>query len=92
MVWNYTTFVLVIKKNGKVRPCVDYRRLNAVTIKDAFPLTRIQDCLDSVAGATIFNTFDLTSGYHKIPVRFKIVTKNNNIIKVNQTYLPLQAI
>jgi hypothetical protein len=45
--------VLVIKKNGKVRPCVDYRRLNAVTIKDAFPLPRLQDCLDTVAGPTI---------------------------------------
>jgi hypothetical protein len=60
---------LVIKKNGKVRPCVDYRRLNAVTIKDAFLLPRIQDCLDTVAGATLFSTFDLTSGYHQIPVR-----------------------
>ena len=60
---------LVIKKNGKVRPCVDYRRLNAVTIKDAFLLPRIQDCLDTVAGAILFGTFDLNSGYHQIPVR-----------------------
>jgi hypothetical protein len=67
--------VLVIKKNGKVRPRVDYRRLNAVTIKDAFPLTRIQDCLDTVAGATIFSTFDLTSGYHQISVRSEDIHK-----------------
>ena len=50
--------VLVMKKNGKIRPCVDYRRLNAVTKKDAFPLPRIQDCLDTVAGASHFSTFD----------------------------------
>jgi hypothetical protein len=42
--------VSVIKKNGKVRPCVDYRGIHVVTIKDAFPLPRIQDCLDTVAG------------------------------------------
>lgn len=73
--------VLVIKKNGKVRPCVDYRRLNAVTIKDAFPLPRIQDCLDTVAGATIFSTFDLTSGYHQIPVRSEDIHKTAFVTK-----------
>jgi hypothetical protein len=61
--------VLVIKKNGKVRPCVVYRRLNAVTIKDAFPLPRIQDCLDTVAGATIFSTniFAIASHLKQVP-------------------------
>ena len=67
--------VLVVNKNGKVRPCVDYRRINAVTVKDAFPLPRIQDCLDTVAGATLFNTFDLTSSYHQIPVRSQDIPK-----------------
>lgn len=61
--------VLVRKKNGKVRPCVDYRRLNAVTEPDAFPLPRIKDCLDSVAGSAIFSTFDLISGCHQIPMK-----------------------
>ena len=61
--------VLVRKKSGKIRPCVDYRRLNAVTIKDAFPLPRVSDCLDAVAGSTLFSCFDVTSGYHQIPVR-----------------------
>ena len=73
--------VLVRKKNGKVRPCVDYRRLNAVTTKDAFPLPRIQDCLDAVAGAKYFSTFDLTSGYHQIPVREKDIPKTAFVTK-----------
>ena len=61
--------VLVRKRNGKIRPCVDYRRLNEVARKDALPLPRTQDCLDAVAGATLFSTFDLTSGYHQIPIK-----------------------
>ncbi|CAC5418224.1 unnamed protein product [Mytilus coruscus] len=55
---------LVIKKSGKVRPCVDYRRVNALTIPNAYPLARIQNCLDAVSGATLFSTFDLTSPKH----------------------------
>ena len=73
--------VLVVKKNGKVRPCVDYRRLNAVTIKDAFPLPRIQDCLDAVAEATLFSTFDLTSSYHQIPVKSQDIPKTAFVTK-----------
>ena len=70
-----STIVLVRKKSGKIRPCVDYRRLNAVTVKDAFPLPRVSDCLDAVAGATLFSCFDVTSGYHQIPVRGSDVPK-----------------
>jgi len=73
--------VLVMKKNGKVRPCVDYRRLNSVTKKDAFPLPRIQDCLDTVAGATLFSTFDLTSGFHQIPVKVEDIPKTAFVSK-----------
>ena len=73
--------VLVLKKNGKVRPCVDYRRLNAVTIKDAFPLPRIQDCLDTVSGATLFSTFDVTSSYHQIPVKSQDIPKTAFVTK-----------
>lgn len=47
------------KKSGKIRPCVDYRRLNEITTKDAFPLPRINDYLDAVAGAKLLSTFDL---------------------------------
>ena len=60
---------LVRKRSGKIRPCVDYRRLNAVTIKDAFPLPRINDCLDAVAGAELFSSLDLTCSFHQVPIK-----------------------
>ena len=61
--------VLVRKKNGKLRVYVDYRKLNSMRTKDTFPLHRMQDCLDSVAGSSLFTTLDLTSGYHKGKVK-----------------------
>ena len=66
---------LVRKKSGKIRPCVDYRRLNEITQKDAFPNPRINDCLDSVAGAKLFSTFDLTSGFHQIAIKESDIPK-----------------
>ncbi|KAK2898063.1 hypothetical protein Q8A73_014443 [Channa argus] len=58
--------VMVRKKTGKWRPCVDYRRLNAVTKKDSYPLPRNDDALDYVAGSCWFSSLDLRSGYWQV--------------------------
>lgn len=60
--------VLAPKADGSYRFCVDYRRLNAVTIRDTYPLPRMDDCIDSLGEAKIFSTLDANWGYWQIPI------------------------
>ena len=58
--------VLVPKPNGTLRFCVDYRRLNAITVRDTYPLPRMDECIDFLGEANVFTTLDCNSGYWRI--------------------------
>ena len=59
--------VLITKKDGLIRFCIDYRKLNFLKTKDLYPLPRIDDFLAALSGAKIIS-FDLIQGYHQIPI------------------------
>ena len=67
--------VLVRKKDGEIRFCVDYRKVNDVTEKDVYPLPRIDDVLDQLNGARYFVKLDLYKWYWQVPVREEHVPK-----------------
>lgn len=56
------------KKNGEIRFCVDYRRLNVLTVKDVYPLPRIEDVLHRLSGARFFTSLHLESGFWQVPM------------------------
>lgn len=68
------------KENGKIRMYIDYRRLNQIPTKDAFPLQRIRDCLESVAGSKYFSILGLTSEYHEVKVKKKDIAFGKNMV------------
>jgi hypothetical protein len=67
--------LFVKKKDESMRLCVDYRDLNAVTIKNKYPLPRIDDLFDQLKGAKFFSKIDLRSGYHQLRVRQEDISK-----------------
>ena len=67
--------LLVAKKDGGKRLCVDYRELNKVTVKNRCPLPRIDDLFDQLEGARVFSKLDLRSGFHQVRVREADVPK-----------------
>ncbi|KAA0036538.1 pol protein [Cucumis melo var. makuwa] len=61
--------LFVKKKDGSMHLCIDYRELNKVTVKNCYPLPRIDDLFDQLQGATVFSKIDLRSGYHQLRIR-----------------------
>jgi hypothetical protein len=60
--------IFVLKKDGTQRLCVDYHTLNEVTVKNKYPLPRIDDLFDQLCGACVFSKIDLRSGYHQLKI------------------------
>ena len=60
--------VLVRKKDGSLRFCIDFRKLNSLTVKDSHPLPRICETLESLAGAAHYSTFNMNSGFWQVPM------------------------
>ena len=67
--------VLVLKKDGTLRFCIDFRKLNGVTKKDAYPLPRIDDSIDTLSGSQYFTTLDLASGYWQLGLTDRAMEK-----------------
>ncbi|KAL0534190.1 hypothetical protein IC582_028475 [Cucumis melo] len=67
--------LFVKKKDGSMRLCIDYRELNKVTVKNRYPLPRIDDLFDQLQGATVFSKIDLRLGYHQLRIKDEDVPK-----------------
>ncbi|OWZ11330.1 hypothetical protein PHMEG_00015661 [Phytophthora megakarya] len=66
---------MIRKPDGGIRFCIDYRRLNAVTVKDCYPMPLIDGILDVLGNAKLFSTMDIASGYWNVPMAADSVKK-----------------
>ena len=73
--------VMVRKHDGTLRFCIDFRKLNAVTKGDCYPLPKISACLDALSGAHYFSAFDLRSGYYQVAMDPKDADKTSFVTK-----------
>jgi len=76
--------LFVRKKDGSLRMCIDYRSLNEVTIKNKYPLPRIDDLFDQLQGARYFSKIDLRSGYYQLKIRPSDVPKTAFVTRYGQ--------
>jgi len=76
--------LFVKKKDGTMRMCIDYRNLNAVTVKNKYPLPRIDDLLDQLSKAKYFSKIDLRSGYHQMKIREEDIPKTAFVTRYGQ--------
>jgi hypothetical protein len=76
--------IFVLKKDGTQRLCMDYRALNEVTVKNKYPLPRIDDLFDQLWGACVLSKIDLRSGYHQLKIREYDILKTSFISRYGQ--------
>lgn len=89
------TIVVVPKKDGTLRICVDYRKLNALTIRDSYPIPHMEECINSLGDATMFSTLDATSGFWQAEIaeedRDKTAfTPHHGLFRFNRTPFKLK--
>ncbi|KAA3480175.1 Transposon Ty3-G Gag-Pol polyprotein [Gossypium australe] len=84
--------LFVKKKDGLMRLCIDYRQLNKVTVKNKYPLPRIDDLFDQLKGATMFSKIDLRSGYYQLRVKEQDVPKTAFWTRCQQSFKKLKAL
>jgi hypothetical protein len=70
-----SSVILVLKKDGTLRMCIDYKALNKKMIKNRYPIPRIDDLMDELHGAVFFMNIDLRLGYHQINIKEQDIEK-----------------